>query len=225
MKDKKKIIWGIVWIAIGIFVALNWFDVINVDIFFDGWWTLFIIVPGVIGLITEKDKVGNLVVIGIGVMFLLWQQDVFSFDMMWKIALPVLIVLGGVKMLVGGFKHSGEKDEPVFSTDGKTKTYTAVFGGCDANLSAERVENLKCVAVFGGVECDLRSAIIEGDCKLQCVAVFGGVDILVPANVNVKIHSTAFFGGVDNEEHQNLAGNTATLHVYTTTVFGGVEIK
>ena len=201
MKDKKKIIWGIVWIAIGIFVALTWFDVIKIDLFFNGWWTLFIIVPGVIGLITEKDKVGNLVVIGIGVMLLLWQQDVFSFDMMWKIALPVLIVLGGVKMLVGGFKRSGKEDEPVLSADGKTKTSTAVFGGCDANLSAERVEDLKCVAVFGGV------------------------DILVPAHVNVKIHSTAFFGGVDNEEHQNLAENTATLHVYTTTVFGGVEIK
>ena len=82
MKDKKKIIWGIVWIAVGIFVALNWFNVINVDIFFDGWWTLFIIVPGVIGLITEKDKFGNFVVIGIGVMFLLWQRD-FQYFLHW----------------------------------------------------------------------------------------------------------------------------------------------
>ena len=56
MKNFKSIMWGLVLITLGIIIGLNAFEIINVDIFFDGWWTLFIIVPCFIGIITEKDK-------------------------------------------------------------------------------------------------------------------------------------------------------------------------
>ena len=54
MKNLKSIIWGLVLITLGIIIGLNAFEIINVDIFFDGWWTLFIIVPCFIGIITEE---------------------------------------------------------------------------------------------------------------------------------------------------------------------------
>ena len=50
MKKVSGILWGIVLVAVGVILTLNAFGVANVDIFFDGWWTLFIIVPCVIGL-------------------------------------------------------------------------------------------------------------------------------------------------------------------------------
>ena len=43
MKNISKGLWGIVLIAIGVVIGLNSFGVANIDIFFDGWWTLFII--------------------------------------------------------------------------------------------------------------------------------------------------------------------------------------
>ena len=53
MKNK---IWGLILIAIGLVFGLNALEITNIDIFFDGWWTLFIIVPCFIGLITEREK-------------------------------------------------------------------------------------------------------------------------------------------------------------------------
>ena len=32
-------------------------------------------------------------------------------------------------------------------------------------------------AVFGGMKCDLRNAVIQGDCVIHASAVFGGLDI------------------------------------------------
>ena len=58
-------------------------------------------------------------------------------------------------------------------------------------------------AIFGGVDCDLRGAFIEQDCVIKANAIFGGIDIYVPEGVNVKVHSTSIFGGVDNKEHKN----------------------
>ena len=61
MKKLNNILWGIVLIAVGVIGALNAFNLTHIDIFFNGWWTLFIIVPCSIGLITDHDKVGNLI--------------------------------------------------------------------------------------------------------------------------------------------------------------------
>lgn len=59
MKKISSVIWGIVLIAAGALFALNALNLTNIDIFFDGWWTLFIIVPCAVGLFTEREKTGN----------------------------------------------------------------------------------------------------------------------------------------------------------------------
>ena len=61
MKKAGSVLWGIVLIAAGVIWALNEFNVTNINVFFDGWWTLFIIVPCAIGLFTEREKTGNII--------------------------------------------------------------------------------------------------------------------------------------------------------------------
>ena len=110
MKKVSGILWGIVLVAVGVILTLNAFGVANVDIFFDGWWTLFIIVPCVIGLFTDYDKSGHLIGICIGVFLLLCCQDVLNFDMFWKLLVPAIIVIIGVKMILGSiFDNRGEQ--------------------------------------------------------------------------------------------------------------------
>ena len=50
MNNFKNIIWGIVLVIIGIIFGLNALEITNINIFFSGWWTLFIIVPSFIDL-------------------------------------------------------------------------------------------------------------------------------------------------------------------------------
>ena len=80
MKQVRPIIWGIAIIALGVIFggnALGWFDI---NIFFDGWWTLFIIVPSVISLITDKERWSSLGFLVAGVILLLAAQNVFSYE-------------------------------------------------------------------------------------------------------------------------------------------------
>ena len=57
----SNILWGLVLILIGIIFGLNALDIADINIFFDGWWTLFIIVPCFIDLFKDKDKSGNII--------------------------------------------------------------------------------------------------------------------------------------------------------------------
>ena len=45
MKNVKPIVWGIAIIALGVIFGGNALGLFELNVFFDGWWTLFIIIP------------------------------------------------------------------------------------------------------------------------------------------------------------------------------------
>ncbi|MGM9663654.1 MAG: LiaF transmembrane domain-containing protein [Eubacteriales bacterium] len=227
MKKISKILWGIALIAIGVIIALNALGITDVKIFFDGWWTLFIIIPCLIGIFSDRDKTGSIIGLALGVFLLLCCQDVMGFDMLWKLAVPVIIVIIGVRLIIAAIFGSKATDMLKASKQNgeKIKTGCAVFSGQNLSFDGESFSGAELTAVFGGVKCDLRNAVIENDCAINATGIFGGIDIYVPDYVNVKINSNSIFGGVSDKNcRQNIQG-TATLYINATCMFGGIEIK
>ncbi len=225
MKKISSILWGIVLVAIGVIFALNAFGVTDVDVFFDGWWTLFIIVPCAVGLFTEREKSGNIFGILTGVLLLLCCQDILDFSILWKLLVPVAIVFIGLKLVFSGlFGNKANEIMKIARSEGKeVKSGCAIFSGCDLNYDGQVFDGAEFTAVFGGVECDLRNAVIEKDCAINATAIFGGIDILVSDNVNVKVNSTSIFGGASNKTAAH--PDAPTVYVNATCIFGGTDIK
>ena len=227
MKKLSKILWGLALIAIGGIFALNAFGITDIEVFFDGWWTLFIIVPCFIGIFSEREKTGNIIGLLIGVFLLLCCQNVLGFDMLWKLAVPAIIVIIGLKLIFNAvFGDKAAKMIVESRQNGNdVKTGCATFSGQDMNFDGEKFDGAEISAIFGGVKCDLRNAIIEKDCAVTATAIFGGIDIYVPDNVNVKISSNSIFGGVSEKKHRPYMENAVTLYINATCIFGGAEIK
>lgn len=227
MKRRNQVLWGVILVGIGLLLGLNALGITHINLFFDGWWTLFIIVPCAVGLVSGKDVTGNLIGIGIGAFLLLCCQDILDFGTLWKLVFPVIIVLFGVKMIFGSRLDRASSDviKRIQAGSGQVPYGTAVFTGEKMNFSGEVFHGAELNAVFGGVDCDLRNAIIDQDCVIQASAVFGGIDIYVPANVNIKVSSNSIFGGVSNKTanyHDELA---PTIYIKCNCMFGGVDIK
>lgn len=225
MKKISKVIWGILLVAAGVLFALNALNITNFDLFFDGWWTLFIIIPCAVGLFTEREKTGNIIGIAIGVFLLLCCQDILSFSMLWKLLVPAIIVIIGLKMIFTGLfgNKANEIMVNIKQNGGEPKVGSAVFSSCNLNYDGEIFEGAELTAVFGGAKCDLRNAVIDKDCAIQATAVFGGIDILVPRNVNVKVSSNCIFGGISNKT--SAQKQAPTIYISGTCMFGGIEIK
>ena len=227
MKKGSSILCGVVLVAVGGILALNALGIASIHIFFDGWWTLFIIVPCAIGLVTDYDKTGHIIGICIGVFLLLCCQGILHFEMFWKILVPAIIVIVGVKMILRGI--FGRQGEEVFKqmkdNNASVRSGAATFSGATFDYTGEVFEGVRLDAVFGGIKCDLRGAVINGDCAIDASAVFGGIDIYVPENLNVKVNSNSIFGGVSGKERRNHPANQHTLYLNATCLFGGVEIK
>ena len=99
MKKIRNTLWGIVLIVLGVIIGGNALGITNVNIFFNGWWTLFIIIPCFIGLFKEREKTGSIIGLIIGIVLLLCCQDILNFDTIWKLALPTILIIIGISFI------------------------------------------------------------------------------------------------------------------------------
>ena len=104
MKKSTKIVGGIALIAVAVLFTLKAFDIFDFDVFFKGWWTLFIIVPSIVGIINDRDKTGGCIGLTVGIMLLLAARDIINYSMLWKLAVPVALVFLGIKLIIGGVR-------------------------------------------------------------------------------------------------------------------------
>ena len=227
MKKLSKILWGVALVVVAVIFSLNAFGITDVEFFFDGWWTLFIIIPCLVGIFSEREKTGNIIGLAIGVFLLLCCQKVLSFNVLWKLASPVIILIIGLKLILGAV--FGDKASKMLESSKKNgeniRTVSAVFSSQNLNPDGEQFGGAELTAVFGSVNANLGKAVIEKDCAISATSIFGGIEITVPDTVNVKINSNSVFGGVTEKNRRPDIPGAATVYINATCMFGGVEIK
>lgn len=227
MKKIGNTLWGIVLIALGIIIGLNAMGVTNINIFFSGWWTLFIIVPSFIELIRSNNKMWSFIWLVIGVVLLLCAQNILSFSVIGKLIFPFILVMIGINIIFKDTfqKKIADKIKTLNSNKGNFEEYCATFGEQKADLSGQEFKGANLDAIFGSVTLDLSKAIIKQDQVVNANAIFGGVEIRVPTGVNIKVKATPIFGGVDNKIRTEYNESLPTIYINGTAMFGGVEIK
>jgi len=219
----NNILWGVVFIFVGLILGLNALDITDINLFFDGWWTLFIIIPCFIDLFKDEDVTGDIIGLVIGVTLLLACNDLIDFSIIWKLMLPFILVVIGVSFIFKDAINSKVKKEMSNLNNNKDE-YCAVFGEQSVNFNDEEFNGRNLTSVFGGVKCDLRDSIIKEDSVINVTAIFGGITIYVPSNVKVKVVSIPIFGGVTNK-YKSDKNSEYTIYVNAICLFGGVDIK
>ena len=99
MKNFGNIMWGIVLILLGVIIGTNVLGLTDINIFFNGWWTLFIIIPCLVGLVKEREKTGSIIGILIGIILLLCCQKILDFETVWKLIIPAILIIIGISFI------------------------------------------------------------------------------------------------------------------------------
>ena len=191
MKKVENTVIGLILIIIGVIIGLNAFHITNIDLFFDGWWTLFIIVPCFFGLFKDQDKTGNIIGLIVGIYLLLYCQGLINFQFAWKLVVPVIFVLIGLKMI---FKDTFNKKKPRQNIyDNQLYTggnYDVTFNGLILDLSNAYLNEktnitddvniqIQSSNFLGGVDLHKRENKIENTkvIYLNARCIFGGINI------------------------------------------------
>lgn len=250
MKKANGLIVGLIFIVVGLLYACSALDIFDFSIFFPGWWTLFIIVPCIYALTRKnEDKTGPVIGLIIGICFLINAQD-FDFHIdFWPMAIAVLCIVIGWRMIVPQKKkeqkqfeftyndETGEKDVEIngvkydntyTKSNGGYVNASALFGGKDIRVDNECFTGADINVIMGAIDLNLKNAIITEDVYVNVSAIMGGIDIYVPANVRVVTDGcSTIIGGIDvNTPYANFhSADTPRLIITGNCIMGGIDIK
>lgn len=226
MKQKtSNSIWGLILLLFGIGFAGRALGIWNFSIFFNGWWTLFIIVPCVISIAKEGPKPATTTGLIVGALFLLSSWGLFSPGVIFKMFFPILLIAIGCNMLFkDSIQRSWMKRNGSTAYQSDSPEYSAIFSAQKITCDNEVFTGASLNAIFGGIDLLLKDAYLQEDIVVNCTTVFGGIDIRVPANVNVQVSCVPIFGAVSNKVRNRNPGGP-TIFINATCMFGGIDIK
>ncbi|MBP3917283.1 MULTISPECIES: hypothetical protein [unclassified Clostridium] len=233
-KDYSALIWGLIFVVVGIIFGGNALNIWDIDIFFPGWWTLFLIIPGLISMVRYGFNWGSGILVIIGLVLLFDALDIIDDGVIWKLIFPLVLVAVGIS-IIASFFRTGTKKGIKSEEYSKSKSYkydstqypryTAILGGGDYKNNTEDLKGVVAEAILGGLSIDLRDAKITEDIVLELTAVLGGIDIFIPDNVRVEIISgVPVLGGFEHKINRN-AISGPKVRIKYTAVLGGIEVK
>ena len=109
----------------------------------------------------------------------------------------------------------------------RSRTYMAVMSGVVRRGAWMVPKRIRAVAFMGGVELDLREAVIDPRTEISALAVMGGVVVTVPPNVRLETDGFAFMGGFEDQLKQPASGdpNAPVVRITGFALMGGVEVR
>lgn len=232
MNNTGKILTGAALLLFGIGWILEITNVINIT--YNGWWTMFIIIPCFIGLFTSKNKGMSLIGVGIGVLLLLATRGIIGWNDFWKYIICLVAIIWGFMLIFFRKSIPGNlspdrttvNELKQINQDGRMiRQINTTFGKQLFEFSGQRFEGASVQTSFGFVGLDLRGADILDGAVIDINCSFGGMEIRVGEGVIVKQAVEATFAGIDCQELPQAPENAKTVYIKGKCVFGGIEIK
>jgi predicted membrane protein len=228
------IVIGALIVLIGLMILLDNMGIVRVH---DVWryWPVLLIVLGVSKILESRAPAGYIwggVITLAGALLLLDNLDivVFDFNYIW----PLLLIAFGLSMLLRSLDR-----KRYLATAAATGTAPidvssncnafAVFGGSKRRIDTPDFRGGDAVAVFGGVEFDLRRAgMTVEQAVIDVNVVCGGLEVRVPENWAVVNRAATIFGGVEDKTMLSKVEPNAKSPILLITgsvVFGGISLK
>ncbi len=222
-----KLLFGLAAIAYGALYLLKAASILP-DITFNGWWTLFLIIPCLSSVIVKGIKFLNLAGLTLGCWLLLKYQGIISEKVSDAILVAAILILLGL-FLIFGSKIQQIKwlnDIRKRSSDSNDRPeYLAIFSQVNTKNNSLSFGGGELSSIFGKLSVDLSDARPSGDIIIEVSAIFGGVEIILPPGVRVETKGLPILGGCTNFSPKETDSSLPLIKIEYTAVFGGIEIR
>lgn len=222
-KNNQSSFIGVVLILIGGLFLIDTFTVWDFGHLLARWWPLVFVVLAIVKF-QNQERGGGLTFLILGAVFLLFSNNVISWGSIWRLW-PLVLVFIGLSLVFKGRRSSwGFVDDATYDSDFIHSN--AIFSGAEHTITSQNFRGGETMALFGGIELDMRDAKLSSDgCKINATALFGGIEITVPKDWKVVVKGTPIFGGVENKSRGQSEDINKVVELHCTVVFGGIDIK
>lgn len=214
-----RILTGLAVLAFGVAALLDAINIIEFWSWLGTWWPLAIILAGVLMFIHDfRQYIGTIALVAIGSLLQLNNLDIIEVNI-WALVWPIIIIAVGVAILINRLA-------PKNASNSKTDAISAILGGSESSNNSKDYKGGKITSILGGVELDLRDAVIKKEATIEVFALMGGIEIKVPREWRVQSNVFPVLGGVEGKALRGNPSEDAPVLIITgTATLGGVEIN
>lgn len=226
-KNQYNILLGLILLVFGIIMFINYLGIVNINLFFNGWWTLFIIIPSFLGLFKKGNKAGNILLLIFGIMLLLDQQEIIPSYLVWNLTFASALIIFGIYIIVSGFKSKKNSTSFVNTIDQKNdnENYISIFSSQKSEYKGSCFNGANMLAIFGSVTLDLRNCNIDKNAVVYATSIFGTCNLLMKDGINIKTSGFNIFGDISNKVGQINDKEFPIIYVNGVSLFGDIKIK
>lgn len=226
---------------VGIVIVIVGFNLIlktagfGFNLFFNGWWTLPLIIIGVASMINSALTPWNFAMVVLGFWLLANQRGWIPSWLNSSYIIGAAIIGFGLLFIFNPYNQTKDEkrahhhkkpfSEHSRKDNASSPSYTAIFSAQEVKNITARLDGATLLAFFGGLSIDFSDATINQDIIIDATALFGGIEIIFPTEVNVEVKSTPLFGGVENKIKSSVSLNKPTVTLRCLAAFGGIEIS
>ncbi len=196
-------------------------------------WQMVLIVLGIFLLATEGNRVGGLILILIGGVFLAREVFDTTFREIIMFVIPVILLFAGVALLFPRFfskkKRYGTKKSVTDKVD--DIEMVSIFSDDKRIVQSDRFRGGEVVCIFAGSELHFKEATLAPDHnELEVVCIFGGCTLIVPRDWTIRSEAVNIFAGLSDKRYKTSndkkpADPEKTLTIKGFLLFGGLDIK
>lgn len=229
-----RLVTGGLIVLVGLALLLSTTGVAEPTTLWD-WVPLVFVLLGLWALLRSgfRNLTGPVMIVAIAGVFLLRNLGFVSAALVatWW---PLLIVLFGVLFMINRSRQRRRLRSAGLESDGEF-TAIGIFGGGDRRPSGGAFTGGEVLALFGGVDLDLRDVTVPNPpAVVEIICLFGGSEIRVPEGWDVRLDVLALFGGASDsrprrsssgEPTEGRPGDEPDLVVTGVVLFGGVDVR
>jgi len=226
----RRALFGLAVIGVGALALMDNLHLFEVPLL-RTFWPLVFVVFGLARLAWPPHLASRLfgvILIAVGLLMTAHNlgHDGLNMRQWW----PVFIILAGAAIVLRGlFPHPrrwhGRRFETSAIEHSDEIDVDATFSAIKLQNDSRSFKGGKIAAQFGGVELDLREAVMEAaEATINIHGAFSGIELRVPRDWQVSVQMRATLGAVEDKTVPP-AAPAHRLVLRGETVFGGVEIK
>jgi len=218
---------SIVIVALGGVLLLKNLEIINIswDIFWGTVWAAGFVLSGLVNIFNYRNKtawIWGLLLVAIGILIGLNSYGIVDVSI-WKIFWPVVLIAVGLTIMFNISPKVAKCSKKPGKDGSIGNEKIACFWGEEDAVKGDYTGG-SLVAIFGGVDLDLRQAKIKDGSVIEIFTFCGGVNITLPDDVIIENEVRGFLGGTDDKTLPK-DSSKKTLYLKGECILGGLEMK
>ena len=206
----KKIVIGLILLALGIAWLGSAVNLWDFNVFFPGWWAVLLMVCCLVSVVGDGPNVVNVFGMLIFGAVVLKSNGIIPDSVnLWLIAFALAVIVLGGKLLInaiyGNKKVSSfsQTTGGVASAQGNFVSYA--FTGETLRFSGQTIHSCGYSVSFGSLTLDFSGAVFAGDAFLSINADFGEVKVILPPGIKAESVNSASFASIRNTSEGNVS--------------------